>query len=391
MVNIATLKTALSGYIGFRTPIIAPVTISTALRSTVSGQYWDDFHPLLHTDNIYYSAPQGEAFVDNVDTVLNNWLTGRVEASIGNLFNRLVTNKKLSHSTKSIFDNLQMFTGAGKLSDTITKSGRLVGLAIRPRNVNNIRVTIDHIGLQLSAIQTDFPVYLWHSSRAATVDSLSVVTSRTNSFDWQTAGINLDYVNYTNDIDPGGTWYVGYFENDLTGNAVRKSYDFYSGPCRGCQGSGDNVTRFNLWSKYVEVCPFSAKSTLLSGTNFPAIENLDYDETNNYGMNLSLTVKPDITEMITANLSLITYPLGLQFAVDMLNWMLHNPSGRVNPNQSNSSQSALAYELSGDRTSNKRGLVSDCERAIDALAEDLSDISAALPSNRPTGIEIGAI
>lgn len=389
MVNIAMLKTALSGYIGFRSPITAPVSISTALRSSVSGQYWDDFHPLLHTDNIYYSAPRGEAFVDNQNTVLNNWLTGRVEASIATLFNRLITNKKLSHSTKSIFDNLQMFTGAGKLSDSITKSGRIVGLAIRPRNVNNIRVTIDQIGLQLSEIQTGLPVYLWHSSRAATVDSMTVITLRTNSFDWQTAGFNLDYVNYANDIDSGGTWYIGYFENDLTGNAIRKSYDFYSGPCRECQGIGDNVTRFNLWSKYVEVCPFSTRS--ISGTNFPDIENLDYDETNNFGLNLSLTVKPDITEMITGNLSLVTYPLGLQFAVDTLNWMLMNPAIRVNPNQSNSSQAVLAYELSGDKTSNKLGLIVDCQRAIDALAEDLSNISAALPSNRPTGIQIGAI
>jgi hypothetical protein len=389
MIEIATLKTALASYIGFRQPVTAQVSVSTALATSVSGQYWDDFHPLLHTDNLYYCAPQGPA-TGVTASVFNTWLGERVNASIGNLFNRLATNKKLSGSTKSIFANYQLFTGAGRLTDQITKSGRLVGLAIVPRNINNIRVVVNQVGLQLSSVQTGLPVYLWHSSRVATVDSMTVVTSRTDSFDWQAADFSLDFVNYANDIDPGGTWYVGYFENDITGNAIRKSYDFYSGPCRGCKGSMENVTRFDLWSKYVDVIPFSCKSTHLSGVNFPDIENLEYDDTNNFGLNLALTVKPDVTELITSNLQILAYPLGLQFAYDTLHWMLLNPSGRINPLQNNS-QSVLDYELSGDKTSNKRGLLIEVERAIDALAEDLSNISAALPSNRPSGIEYGVL
>jgi hypothetical protein len=277
------------------------------------------------------------------------------------------------------------------MSETITKSSRLVGLAITPRNVNNIQVVLDQIGFHFSDVQPGFNVYLWHSSHIGTVDSYSVTTAKTNTFDWKALGFTLDYVNYANDIDAGGTWYVGYFESDITGNAIRKRYDFYNGPCHSCKGSGDNRNRFELWSKYIDIMPFSVQATALSGTNLPSLDAMICDETTNFGMNLSLTVKPDVTELITNNLSLITYPLGMQFAANMLNYMLVNPAVRVNPSRVNASQSVIAYELSGDKTSNKRGLFVDAERAINALAEDLSDLSAALPKNKPSGMRIGAI
>ena len=123
MFNISTLKTALTGYIGVRQFDDTTLgSISTALRSSVSGQYFDDFHPFLRTDNLYYSAPE--------DATFNTWIQNKIDGSVAKLFNRLATDKKLNGSTKSIFDNLQIFTGAGLLSDTITKSSRLVGLAI---------------------------------------------------------------------------------------------------------------------------------------------------------------------------------------------------------------------------------------------------------------------
>jgi|WetSurMetagenome_2_1015567.scaffolds.fasta_scaffold00103_45 hypothetical protein len=384
MFNLSTLKTALTGYIGFKDfddPAIGHV--ATALRSSVSGQYFSDFHPLLRSDNLYYAHPEDLSF--------DTWLQERLDSSVNTLFSKLAAGKKIGGSTRSIFDNLQLFTGSGPLSDTITKSGRLVGLAITPRNVNNIQVVLDQIGFQFSAAQTRLPVYLWHSSRVATVDSYSLTTFASNKFTWKPIGFTLDYVNYAQDIDAGGTWFVGYFENDLTGNAVLKRYDFYHGPCSSCRNTIDDRNRFNLWSKYVDIIPFSVSASALSGSNLPDMNSMVYDETNNFGLNLSLSVKPDVTELITGNLSLIAYPLGLQFATDMLNWMLMNPSTRVNPSRINASQSALAYELSGDKSSNKKGLIWDTERAIEALSMDLSDLSAALPKNKPSGIRIGAI
>lgn len=380
MFNIATLKTALSGYIGFRYPVDDAVTIATALRTSVSGQYWDDFHPLLNPDTIFSTAPQWANF--------STWLGQKIDSSISLLFNRLATNKKLQGSTKSLFDNKQLFTGVGKITDQVAKSSRLVGLAISPKIINNIQVTINQIGLQLTSAQPGLPIYLWHSSRVVTVDSQVLVTSGTNYFDWQSLNWNLDYVNYANDIDSGGRWYIGYYEADLTGNAIRKTYDFYAGPCVTCRGTEIDRTIYDLWSRYVNVMPFYVEAGKFTGQNLPSVENMIFDETNNFGLNLALTVKPEMTELITSNLQLITYPLGLQFANDMLEWMLFNPGTRINPQQENA-RSAIAYALDGSE--NKKGIREDLKSAIDALAVDLSGVSAALPQNRPSGISIGVI
>lgn len=429
MFNIATLKTSLKGLIGFRDSRDASVAqIDSDLLASSSGQYWDDFHPLLLTDNLYFCSPNFEGMnysaysvvtydtgdrviYDSVawqsktnsnkgntpvvgsywETMFSAWLEERTNSSIAKLFNRLATDKKLSGSTKSIFSNLHIFEGDGRLSDTITNSSRLVGLSINPRRINNISVVLDQLGLQFSVAQTNLPIYLWHSSRKGYVTTQNVTTTGTNKFNWQSlTSFVLDYVNYASDIDSGGTWYIGYFESDITGNAVNKVYDFYAGPCAGCNDN-DNVTRYNLWSKYVSVMPFYVESGNLDSTNLPALENINYIETTNFGLNLGLTVKPDVTELITSNLSLITYPLGMQFANDMLEWIAYNPATRINPSRINASQDVILYELDGAVNTKSDGIKLQLKKAVDALAEDLSSLSVALPNNKPSGMKVGAI
>jgi hypothetical protein len=430
MFNISTLKTALTGYIGFRDSRDATVAkIDTDLKTATSGQHWDDFHPLMFTDSLYYAAPNfegmnysayGVATYDTGDRVVygsvaweskedgnqgntpavgshwetcfSAWLRERTESAVAKLFNKLATDKKLSGSTKSIFSNLLLFEGDGKLSDTITKSNRLVGFAINPRRINNISVVVNQIGLQFTAAQSSLPIYLWHSSRKGYVVKVNVTTTGTNKFNWQAVStFILDFVNYASDIDSGGTWFLGYFESDLTGSAVNKTYDFYAGPCVGCSGSEGNVTKYNLWSKYIDIMPFYVSSGDLDGTNLPALEDIEYDETTNFGLNLSITVKPDLTELITNNLYLITNPLGLQFAADTLRWMVHNPAVRVNQSKINTSKDIIGFELAGGTETNSKGIEKELSEAIDALAVDLSNLSAALPKDKPSGIRIGAI
>ena len=431
MFTLSDLKTGLKGWIGFRDSDDPNIpAIDSDLTASSSGMYFDEFHSLLHPDTLYYVSPNYESFgfsaysgsttysvgekVTDADipwqakqtvsgttpavgsdweTMFSVWLGEKVDSSVAKLFNKLSTDKKLQGSTKSIFSNVQLFSGAGKLSETITKSSRLVGLSITPKKVNNIQVVLNHVGLQFSAAQTGLTIYLWHSSRKEAIKTQAITTTGTNKFHWVAlSDFILSYVDFEEDIESGGTWYIGYFEADITGSAVNKSYDFYTGPCYGCANTlADNVTKYNLWSKYVDVLPFSSSS--LDGVNLPALENISYDETTNYGMNLSLTVRPDMTEFVLDNKNIITYPLGLQFANDIIEWLVSNPATRINPPHSMVKLDAqkLMYELSGDRASYSRGIKGELADSIEGLAIDLSNISAALPKNRPSGARIGAI
>lgn len=433
MVNISTLQTGLAGWIGVRATKATDIdAIDSSLTTATSGSYFDDFHPLLHTDLLTKVAPNFAAenyqtwsaavsyalgtrviysgiayqatvvagttagvlpsLVTEWKTVFSAWLGEKVNASIANLVNKLQTEKKLSSSTKTLLSNLQLFTGAGRVQDTITNSGRLVGLEIDPEKINNIKVILNYLGVQFASIQTGFNIYLYHSSRKGAVASMNVTTSVTNRFEWKalTSGsFDLNFVDFTNNIDSGGKWYIAYFEDDIVGNAINKAYDFEDGPCSGCSNTKEEYRVYNLWNKYVNIMPFYFDATDLDGANLPDLDTINYTCTTNYGLNLSLSVQTDITNIILHNKQIITYPLGLQFAYDMLGWMIFNPTARINPERLNATEQAILYERDGD--ANTEGLKKRLSDAITALAEDLSQLSTVLADNKPSKITYGAI
>jgi len=432
MYSISSLQTGLAGLIGIRDTKATDVdAIDSSLTATSSGSYLDDIHPLMHTDTLTKCGPNFAAenygtwsnavsyplgtrkIYSNIayqckvanstigvlpsaltewKTVFSAWLLEKYNSSVANLFNRLAVEKKLNFSTKSLFEDVQLFTGAGRLQDTITNSGKMVGLQIDPKKINNIKAVLNYIGLQFSDVQPGFNIYLYHSSRKAPVATMAVTTTTAYKFEWKalTAGsFDLDFVNFTSNIDSGGHWYIAYFEDDIAGTAINKAFDFEEGPCSGCSNTKDEYRVYNLWNKYVDVMPFFFAAADLDGTNLPDINKIQHTSTTNYGLNLSLSVVPDVTALILQQKSLITYPLGLQLTYDLMSWMIFNPTNRVNPESVNASTQSILYERDGD--ANTGGVKQRLDKAIAALAEDLSRISTALPDNKPTRMRYGAI
>ena len=140
----------------------------------------------------------------------------------------MFTNKKINESTKTFLDSVQVVDGAARLEDTVVTSSRFVGFKIDLKRANNVKAVINYIGLQFTEIQTGLNIYLYHSSQKAAVGTWSLTSAAANSFDWlsaatPTAGSNdMHYVNYAANIDSGGSYYLGYFEDDITGSAIEK-------------------------------------------------------------------------------------------------------------------------------------------------------------------------
>ena len=422
MFQISKLKTDLTGWIGFRNSVDADYpSLDTDITASGSGMYFNDFHPILTTEILEASAPQFTGYTafsltatyglaervvsgdiawqsraaNNIgntpavgsywETMFSLWLRERVNASVANLFNRLATEKKINISSKSIFENKQLFLGAGLLSDTITPTSRFVGMAIQPKNINNIRISIDRIGLQFTQAQTDLYIYLFNSQSKSYIKRQAVNTTTAYKIEWVAlTDFDIDFVNYDDDIDSGSVWYIGYFEDDIAGNAINKAYSWREGPCKGCPGSLPEYSLWNQWSKYYSVYPTEFSS--LDGTNLPASQGYT---SISYGLNLAMTVKPDITDILSTNKSILTYPLGLQFAIDTLTWIAYNPPRRTNPLHGNVQAGALLYDINGETGSG--GLKKDLANAIKALDFDFSDISAALPKQHPGPIRYSAI
>jgi len=424
MFNKSTVKTGLFGLIGFRdTDDPDYKSLATALTASSSGMYYSDYHPLVNYENMYsiapnydgynysdYSAtatyatgdfakslnlsyeavttvPTGQLPGDTLGTYwklpVNDWLTQKVEASINKVVNNVFVNKKLNETTKTFIDNVQIFEGAGRMQDVITPNSRFVGLRIRPKRINNIAVFLNYIGFQFTEIQTGLNIYLFHSGKYAPVSTTAFTTAAAYSFDWKASTIELNYVDYDNDIDSGGDYFLGYFEDDISGNAIKKRHQFADPPCGGC-GGGD-LSLYNLWSKYVEIQPFEVASGDLNGTNIWDLSKTGYPLSTNFGLNLSLSVKFDITDIIVSNKSLFTDALGYQFAYDMLQEFVYNPQSRLNKHGDNAQKQSILYDLNGEDS-----IRTKLEKQLEAVGFDLSRISQALPNDVKRRIHVGA-
>jgi len=62
MYSISSLQSGLTGLIGCRDTKTTDIpAIDSSQTASSSGQYWDDFHPLLDTENLFYCAPNFES------------------------------------------------------------------------------------------------------------------------------------------------------------------------------------------------------------------------------------------------------------------------------------------------------------------------------------------
>ena len=411
MFSISTIKTALFGTIGLRDSTDPDLPINT-LTGASASVYFDDFHPLVKYDNLYALAPNYDGMdhavwtatayasgvyvkYDNIvyksqsvtlaanvpsvtstvwQTPMKDWITNKQYASINKMLNQVFTNKKLNESTKTFLDSVQVVDGAGRLDDTITASGRFVGFEITLKRANNLKATINYIGLQFSQVQTALTIYLFHSSQKAAVGTWSLTSAAAESFDWlsaatATTGSNaLYYVNYLANIDSGGTYYLGYFEDDITGSAIGKEIG-----C-DCDSNSMNVK----WSKWAKIKPFAVESGDLDGANLFDIDGVGY-HSSNFGLNFSFSIDSDITEMLVNNKALFTNAFGYQFANDMLQEMVYNANSRINKSQDTQTRHAVMYEWSAP--DNQNSIKNQLKDAIDALGFDLSRISQVLPDN----------
>ena len=318
-------------------------------------------------------------------TAFSDWLDEKKWASLNKLLAKLSIHKKLAKNTKTYLDNVQLFDGTSRNADTIAASGRFVGFQLELKKANNIKAVIDRIGLRFTQAQTDLTLYLFHSSRNTAVATATVSTTAGYNFEWKSPGSDwvMPYVDYSNNIDAGGKWFVGYFEADITGNALNKNYDFSSGGCSGCGGADPYY--FNLWSEYLTVKPIEV--TTLNETDLFDLSNIGIQWTQNYGLNLALSVQADFTEMAINNKTLFTDPWGKQFATDMLEEMAYNSNTRINSKEKSAEIMAL-QALTG--TEGVKGMVGQLEDSINALAEDFAGISSVLPKEGK-GVQYGAI
>lgn len=186
--------------------------------------------------------------------LFSEWLADKTKASIYKAVMRFISEKLSSGTGTALCENRALFDGTGRLADKVKNRGRFVGFEIVPVRSKGVTTKINRIGLQFTK-PGKYTLYLFHSSAYKPVRVIEVEKKTANSTEWfSIPDLYLPYV--TGMTDAGGSWYIGYLQNDLPegSEAIRRERDWSKGPCKSC--SRQEFLAWEAWSKYIEVHPF---------------------------------------------------------------------------------------------------------------------------------------
>jgi hypothetical protein len=283
--SIILAATGLYTRVGLREPSrtdYAGILDATA-KTTKSGKYYDDFHPLANFVNIKDCQDDKDISNANLNTLIATWQKGAIEDALSRVFT----------SERDLLQTDLQFKNENKFEDKITNSGKFVGFEFStPDDIVNI---LNSVILQFDGA-VNFSLYLFHSSKKAAIQTFEATTIADDFYK-----LSLDKSLFSKSSTYGaGKFYIGYFQNDL--GAV-KAYD------RIWNNSGSQ-TRFNC------LRPRSFSATP-NGLNMFDLDTIQYGS-ESWGMNLDISSYRDYTNLILNNQGLFDSVQGYAFSIRIL-------------------------------------------------------------------------
>jgi len=420
------LQACVFGLVGFRQNQNPQYpTLTPSLLESSSGLYFQDAHPLLTVENLdqaltnydqypyfpydaaatyaqgdkrraadakVYESLQDDNQGNDPAVSPDHWvevplfaqkLEAVVRSGINKMAAQVFQDKKLREATKTLIENVQLFDGNGSLNDKEIKLGRFVGFKILLEDHRDLVTVIRRIGTQFTAPNPNFKLYVFHTSQEDPVEIIDLALTKSNSFQWSRVETTLRYL--SDDYAPGGSFRIGYYEDQLVGQAINRGYDFAVSPAP-CN-CNKWYSYYTQWSKFIRVEPFAVTPEVLpapdgSGAKFWDIRTEATYYAKSYGLNLDLSVKCDTTSFLCRERNLFTNALLKQVAVDLLNEIAYNVRNNVIAKETKQ----LAMYALETRPNGNPGLVRQLEKAIAALDFDLSDLNeSCLPCNESKG------
>ncbi len=373
--------TELKKVVGFRdhwntvdVPVL-PVTLS----DSESGQYYQDFHPMVRLDYISALLPSDyplDTFLDDIET-----------SAIKQMLNKMQMFKKLNNSGKDLARNNLIYDNVLKNKPIVNES-RFVGVEFCLNDTSvGIRAIINRVGLYLTTAQPSLTLYLFNSLQEDAVSTYTFTSVNANSFTWLETQINIDYQDSSG--TDGGVWYLGYYQDDLVGQAIQ--YDvlnWQNGYCQKCDG-GTRSKKFNSISKYVNMSPF-----YVSGASLPAVgklfdaDDIVYNYTCNFGLNFNVSVVCNLSQFWIDNRLTMVNAIGKTVALKILEMM--KASSQISAIEQNV-QFNIIRDLEGDRETQSVPFWQQAERSIKSTNFDQSNINTTCVPCARKGAIYGAV
>lgn len=429
MFNATTIKSCLSGLVGFQQHYNKDADrYDSDIASALSGTYINQSsHPLITVENIaaiasgYFKADTSDwsatityqvgdiVLSDNkiyqsliannlnqaVDlttkwretSLMSAYLRRLLEGASVNLFNSVFAYKKLHEAAKAILADTSLYDGVGSLTNKVTKSGRFVGYKITPKHPDTV-VVISSVGMQFDTPNPAFPLYVYHSSSNEPVYEISIANAKTITFYWKELEAKINLAFNSNTINDNGTYYIGYYEDDLVGQAIWKEEGFNGVACNSCNSVSNHLHA--QWSKYVSIQPMYIQSAFLNEekTMFDISKAIDLSH-QNWGLNFKIQVQCDVSDLICRNKFAFIDAMQKQVVHDLLSEMAY--STRDNQVKEKVRQMAM-LALNGDKEDYAKGIKTELKEAIEGVSFDISDMSSVcLPCNKRAGMRVSSM
>ncbi len=302
-------------------------------------------------------------------TLVSIYLRSKFNDSISKVVNKAITNKQLNGIAKGFYGEVKIFEGSGSMYDREAKNNRFVGFILR-LNHQDTNITLKKIGLQFDTANPTFKLYVYHSSRVNPIYVIDL--AHTNIYDFQWLKIEDKILSFASDsVNFGGEFYIGYYEQDLLGQAINKKYDFEEG-CGTCDPI--NASLFNKWNEFTSIQPFYVNNESINYTTkeiWPKDKEMEVSK-KTFGLNFVGSMNCDLTDLFCRNTSLFANALKLQIEVDLLRDMAFG----IRENGKHEEVRKLAMYALDNRENHTKGILKELENALDALDFNTGSISA---------------
>lgn len=338
-------------------------------------------------DNTYKSLTNANIGNDpetdevNWESNFTKWLKDKTKNSIYTLAQNIASIKQLTKNTKAILDQVHLFDSSGNTSNQIVKSGRIVGFTFKlqfPADMmtgkDALVMMLQKVGVQFASVQTDFKIYLFHTSQGdQPIGTLTISGNSVNRFQWYTFQQSMPFLE---DYNAGGEFKLVYYEDDLVGNAIEYKLD--NTGLNGCSTCNNGMNKSSIWyedySKWMTFQAFFINAADIPVTPLQLWNTEDEMLVNNqnFGLNIQIDIRCDITDIILRNKDVFTNAILLQMRKDMAQEIISNT--RTNDNENDATRSAFLALEGGER--DLKSLSKDLEDEIIKMNFNLSDLGS---------------
>lgn len=378
---IAELKKVV-GWRDSRDPSIP--ALGATLNTSETGQYYQSANGAIRLD---YISSLLASYED-----LPTWLDVIETDAITELLNRIETEKQIKNVGKDIAKSDVVFN-VGRKTANLTNESRFCGVMFELNNNMGLAAIINRIGMYLTAAVTDLDLYLFHSSQSQAIATYQFTTTKTNSFSWQEQRVELNYDDNTKGIT-GGTWYLGYYQDDLALQASQAvqytAMNWVHGYCSGCGMKNADIAYKSI-STRIAMKGFYVPSASLPVSKTEAFDPSVAVQTNNnnWGLNFNISIVCDMTQFWIDNRRTLANVIKMAVSMKVLEMMKF--SSQIN-NVEEAVKIMIVRDLEGAQDTNNPPLNEKLADAIEALRLDEGNLNKdCIPCARKPKTTYGAI